>query len=95
MCNPQLIIKNGIGITLNLSSNVVGDSNDETNFPHKLLLTNTQVSRVCKAFANNSSASIKLLKTQLSKIEQLGGFLDRSLELLLGVGFPLIKIYLT
>ena len=66
-----------------------GNSNDETNFPHKLLFTNTQVSRVCKAFANNSSANIKLLKTQLSKIVQLGGFLDRILEPLLETDFPL------
>ena len=46
-------------VTLNLSSNVVGESNVETNFPHKLLLTDTQVSRICKAFANGSSANIK------------------------------------
>ena len=45
--------------TLKLSSNVVGDSNDENNFPHNLLLTNTQVSRLGKAFENNSSANIK------------------------------------
>ena len=45
-------IKIGIEVTLNLSSNIVGDSNDENNFPHKLLLTNTQVSKLCKAFAN-------------------------------------------
>ena len=37
-------------------------------FPRKLLLINTQVSRLCQAFANNSSANIKLSKTQLSKI---------------------------
>ena len=43
-------IKNGTQLTLNLSSNVIGDSNDKTNFPHKLLLTNAQVSR-CKTFA--------------------------------------------
>ena len=49
--------KNGTEITLKLSSNVVGDSNDENNFRHKLLLTNTQVSKLRKAFANNSSAS--------------------------------------
>ena len=36
-------IKNGTEVTLNLSSNVVGDSDDETNFPHKLLLTDTHV----------------------------------------------------
>ena len=31
----------------------------------------------CKAFARDSSANIKLSKTQMSKILQLGGFLDR------------------
>ena len=40
-------------ISLNLSSNVVGNSNNETNFSHKLL-TNTHVSRLGKA--NGSSA---------------------------------------
>ena len=50
-------------VTLNLSSNAVGESNDETNFLHRLLLTDTQVSRLCKAFANVLSANIKLSKT--------------------------------
>ena len=36
-------IKNGTGVTFDLSSNIIGDSNDENNFPHKLLVTNTQV----------------------------------------------------
>ena len=45
-------IKNRTKVTLNLSSNVVGDSNDENNFPHRLLLTNTQVSKNLKAFTN-------------------------------------------
>ena len=35
-------IKYGTKVTLNLSSNIAGDSNDENNLPHKLLLTNTQ-----------------------------------------------------
>ena len=61
-------IKNGTEVTLKLSSNVVGDSNDENNFSHKLLLTNTQVSMLRKAFTNNSSANIKLSKIQLHKI---------------------------
>ena len=52
-------IKNETEVTLNLSSNVVCDSNDENTFPHKLLLTNTKVSKICKAFANGSSANIK------------------------------------
>ena len=33
-------IKNETGVVLRLSSNMVGNSNNETNFPHKLLLTN-------------------------------------------------------
>ena len=63
-------IKNVNEVPLKISSNVVGDSNNENNFPHKLLLTNTQVSRLCKAFANDSSANTKLSKTQLNKIGQ-------------------------
>ena len=47
---------------------MVGSSEDETSFPHKLLLTNKQVTNLCKAFANNSSTDIKLSKTQLSKM---------------------------
>ena len=62
---------------MKLSSNVVSDSNDENNFLHKLLLTNTQVSKLRKAFANDSLANLKLSKTYLHKIGQLGGFLGR------------------
>ena len=69
-------IKNGTEVTFNISSNV-GGSNDENNFPHKLLLTNTQVLRLRKDFANNSSDNTKLSKTKLHKIEQWGGFLGR------------------
>ena len=77
-------IKNETEVTLNLSSNLIRNSNDETNFTHKLLLTNTQVSKICKAFANGSSANIKFKKTQLHKIVQSGGFLG----IILG---PLLK----
>ena len=63
-------IKNGTEVTLKIPSNIVGDSNDENNFQHKLLLTNTQVSKLRKALANNYSANIKLSKIQLHKIEQ-------------------------
>ena len=62
---------------MKLSSNIVGDFNDENNFTCKLLLTNTQVLRLRRAFANNSSTNMKLSKTQLHKIGQLGGFLGR------------------
>ena len=44
--------------------------NNETNFPHELLLTDRQVSSLRESFENNSSADIKLLKTQLSKMIQ-------------------------
>ena len=83
-------IKTGTEVTLKISSNVVGDSNDENNFPHKLLLTNTPVSRLRKAFANNSSANIKLSKTQLYKIGQSGGFLGILLGPFLKIVLPLI-----
>ena len=56
-------IQNGTEVTLKLSSNIVDDSNDEHKFPHKLLLTNTQVSGLRKTFANGSSANMKLSKT--------------------------------
>ena len=64
-------IKNGTEVTLNLSSNVIGDSDNETNFPHKLFLTDRQVSKLRQTFLNNWSANIKLLKTQLTKIPTL------------------------
>ena len=61
-------IENSAEVTLRLSSYVVGDYNDNTDFPHKLLLTNTQVLRLRKALANNSSANTKLSKTWFHKI---------------------------
>ena len=55
-----------------------------------MLSSNTQVSKICKAFANNSSANINLSKTQLHKIGQSGRFLRSILGLLLKAGLPLI-----
>ena len=55
--------KNGTEVNLEIPANIVGDPNDKNNFPHKLLLTNTQVSKLCKVFGNNSLANIKLSKT--------------------------------
>ena len=69
-------IKNESEIVLRLSTNMIGDN--ETNFPHQLLLTNRQVSYLRKAFTNNSSTDIKLSKTQLSKMIQSGGFITWS-----------------
>ena len=47
-------------------TNVADDSNDENNFTHKLLLTNTQVSKISKAFANGSSPNKKLSKNSIA-----------------------------
>ena len=82
-------IKNENEVVLRLSSNMIGD--DENNFPHKLLLTSRQVANIRKAFANHSSGNIKLSKTQLSKMIQSGGFLGRLLVPLLKTKLPLIK----
>ena len=84
-------IKNETDVVLRLSSNMIGNSDDETNFPHKLLLTNRQVANLCKPFANYLSTDIKLSKAQLSKMIQLRGFLGRLLGPLLKTGLPLIK----
>ena len=69
---------------------MVDESNDETSFPHKLLLTNTQVLKNCKTFSNGSSANIKFLKSHFSKMMQLGGFLGRLLRPLLKAGLSVI-----
>ena len=55
--------KNGTKVTLNLWSNVVDDFNDETSCPYKWLFTDKNVLKLCKAFANGSSANIKFSKT--------------------------------
>ena len=54
-------IKNKTEAVLRLSSNMIG--NNETNFSHKLLLTDRQVSNIGKALASHSWADIKLSKT--------------------------------
>ena len=82
-------IKNETDIVLRISSNMVSNSNDNTNFPHELLLTNRQVANIRNAFAKNTSTDIKLSKTQLSKMIQSGGFLGNLLGKLAG---PLMKV---
>ena len=74
---------------------MIGDN--ETNFPHKLLLTNRQVANLRKAFANYLSTDIKLSKTQISKMMQSGGFLGKlfgPLRLMKNVIKPLAKSFL-
>ena len=46
-------IKNENDVVIRLFPSMISDSNDKTNFPHELLLTNRQVFSICKAFANN------------------------------------------
>ena len=67
-------IKNRTEINLNLSSNLIGNSNDESHFSHKLLLPDTQLSKIREAFANGSSSNLKCSKTHLFKTES-GGFI--------------------
>ena len=68
---------------------MIDNSDDEANFPHKLLLTNRQVSNIRKAFANHTSIDIKFSKAQLTKMQK-GGFL-RFLAPLLKSGLPFLK----
>ena len=68
---------------------MVGNSNDETNFPHKLLLTNRQTFSLRKAFNNHTSGDSKLSKAQLIKMQK-GGF-SKFLIPLLKSGLPLLK----
>ena len=82
-------IKNETEVVLRMSSNMIG--NNESNSPHQLSLTNSQVANIRKVFANNYSIDVKLSKTQLSKMMQSGGFLGRLLGPLLKAGLPLIK----
>ena len=76
-------------MTLKLVSNMIGNSANETNFLHKLLLTGRLASELRKNCTNNLSANIKLSKIQLSKI--ISGFLDRTFGPLLKTNLPLMK----
>ena len=73
-------IKNKTSVTLRLSRNALGSGED---FPHELMLTNTQINKLKK----NNAADITFSKTQLSKMVQSGGFLSTLLKL----GLPLLK----
>ena len=70
---------------------MIGNSNSEYNFLHKLLLTNTKVSRLRKGFVNDSSAILKSSKIQLHTIGQSGQFLGRFLGPLQKSGLSLMK----
>ena len=66
-------IKNKTEVVWRLSSNMIGNSDDETNFPQKLLLTSRQVANLPKDFENNLSTDIEVSKTH--KMIQSGDFL--------------------
>ena len=70
---------------------MIGDSNDKINFPHIILLTDIQVSRIRKAFASNLSPNIELSEIQLFKVVQSGVFLSKFIGPLLKTGSPLMK----
>ena len=76
-------------------SAIKNKNDDKTNFPHELLLTNRQISSICKASANNSSVDTKFSKPQLSKMIQSEGVLGKLLGPLLKTGLPLIKNVIT
>ena len=82
-------IKNESDVVLRISSSMVGNSNDNTNFLHKFLLTDRQVANIRKAFSNNLSRDVKFSKTQLLKMSESGGFLGNLLSKLAG---PLMKV---
>ena len=82
-------IKSETDVILKLLSNMIGNSDDEVNFPHKLLLTNRQVANFRKDFDKHTSTDIKLSKAQLTKMQK-GGLL-RFLAPLLKSGLPLLK----
>ena len=78
--NLKLGIKNSAEVLV-IVLHFIGDSNDEANFTHKSIVTNTKVPRIWKAFANGSSGNTKFSKTLTPKMIQLGGSFFRSLEL--------------
>ena len=68
---------------------MIGNSDNEANFPHKLFLTDRRVANLRKAFANHTSTDIKLSKAQLTKMQK--GGISRFLARLLKSGLPLLK----
>ena len=84
-------VKSNEGAALRLS--IKNFNKDE--YPHELLLTTRQNTKLRNAINNNSATDIKLSKAQLKKIIQSGGFLGHLLSklagLLMKVALPLAK----
>ena len=55
-------IKNETDVVLRLSSNMIGNSDDETSLSHKLLLTKRQVANLRKAFASHAQQILNCQK---------------------------------
>ena len=62
-------IKNKMEVVLTLSPNMIGEYNDKAHFPHELLLTDRQISSICKAFSSNLSADVKFKEFKESTIK--------------------------
>ena len=81
----KLATKNATEVTLKLLSNIIGDSNNETNSIYNLSSTERQVLKFRKSFANNSSANIKFSKLnclkQYDREDVLEDFLDHGSNL--------------
>ena len=91
LSNLKSAIKNEAELVLRLSSNMVGNVNDEIIFPHKLILTNIPVASLHKYFVNHLSTDIKLSKLRLSKMMQSGEFLGKIFGPLLKTRLPLME----
>ena len=78
-------VKNKTGTTRRMSLRMFYHD----NLPHELLLTASQKTKLRNVFENNTSTDIKLSKSQIRKIIQLGGFLGSLLSKLAG---PLMKV---
>ena len=83
-------IKNETDAVLRLSSNMIGNSDDEISFPHKLLLTDRQVANLRKALTTHQLV-LNCQKQDYLRLIQYGGFLGRLLGPLLKTGLPLLK----
>ena len=91
LSNLKSAIKNETELVLRLSSNMVGNFNDEIIFPHKLILTNIPVASLHKYFVNHLSTDIKLSKLRLSKMMQSGEFLGKIFGPLIKTRLPLME----
>ena len=80
-------VKSNEGVTLRLG---IKNFNKE-DLPHDLLLTTRQSTKLRTAINNNLAIDIKLSKSQIKKLIQLGGFLGKLLSKLAG---PLMKVAL-